>query len=580
MKKQILSASLLAASLIAPQLMLADVNADFQWCRHIDAGTSNMSNVHAIAEAPEGDYYVAADFSKGATTVAWGADDITPVDPLSISYQKGFMAARMAADGSLKWSVVSSRANVYNNSIDIAATPDGGFVMLCLATFEKEGVGAPLLMSFKDALGVDVTVNYEGAPEGKSPYAGVLMKFSAQGAVEWTNVMRGSMGGDDNSIFDANPLNASNVVCDGDGNLYVSGYYKTSVDFGNGVETPKALNGTLNGTTLADTGDAFLVKYNAEGVAQKVLTNGGSAPYATKETMSAVAVDGGKLYCAALVSPLADADYSFMGQPVEISTENKNNIVCGVVDCATLECETVTALKATVSGDVTSHNAQIQSGMVVDDTFYLCGSVQGGYEQDGVSLGTSTGIYPVTGKVGLENMVVALSTADLKARDLYLSGKAIGNDLYVIESADANRLYALGYVMGESICSLREYDLATSELLGETVLSLGSTSLRTAYFNNDTKQLLVTAYAKQLTGFITEKADTDTEAFTAFHGFLYSYSLPDINATSAITAVLPDSDSDAPVEYFNLQGIRVANPAVGSIVIRRQGTSVEKLIVR
>lgn len=38
--------------------------------------------------------------------------------------------------------------------------------------------------------------------------------------------------------------------------------------------------------------------------------------------------------------------------------------------------------------------------------------------------------------------------------------------------------------------------------------------------------------------------------------------------------------SDAPVEYFNLQGIRIANPAAGSVVIRRQGTDIRKFIVR
>ena len=37
--------------------------------------------------------------------------------------------------------------------------------------------------------------------------------------------------------------------------------------------------------------------------------------------------------------------------------------------------------------------------------------------------------------------------------------------------------------------------------------------------------------------------------------------------------------SDAPVEYFNLQGIRVENPAPG-IYIRRQGTAVSKVIVK
>ncbi len=38
------------------------------------------------------------------------------------------------------------------------------------------------------------------------------------------------------------------------------------------------------------------------------------------------------------------------------------------------------------------------------------------------------------------------------------------------------------------------------------------------------------------------------------------------------------SDAAAPVEYFNLQGIRVANPAPGTLLVRRAGSSVAKIV--
>lgn len=38
--------------------------------------------------------------------------------------------------------------------------------------------------------------------------------------------------------------------------------------------------------------------------------------------------------------------------------------------------------------------------------------------------------------------------------------------------------------------------------------------------------------------------------------------------------------ADAPVEYFDLQGIRVSNPQAGQMMIRRQGTNVEKILVK
>ncbi|MDD6026527.1 MAG: hypothetical protein PUD26_08000, partial [bacterium] len=48
---------------------------------------------------------------------------------------------------------------------------------------------------------------------------------------------------------------------------------------------------------------------------------------------------------------------------------------------------------------------------------------------------------------------------------------------------------------------------------------------------------------------------------------------------SGINEVKADIDnSNAPVEYFNLQGMRIAAPVEGQLVIKRQGSKVEKLI--
>lgn len=39
-------------------------------------------------------------------------------------------------------------------------------------------------------------------------------------------------------------------------------------------------------------------------------------------------------------------------------------------------------------------------------------------------------------------------------------------------------------------------------------------------------------------------------------------------------------DANGPVEYYNLQGVRVENPAAGTIVIRRQGNTATKILVK
>ena len=49
-------------------------------------------------------------------------------------------------------------------------------------------------------------------------------------------------------------------------------------------------------------------------------------------------------------------------------------------------------------------------------------------------------------------------------------------------------------------------------------------------------------------------------------------------AESGVVSVLGD-DADVPVEFYNLQGIKVDNPVSG-LYIRRQGRTVEKVIVK
>ncbi len=47
--------------------------------------------------------------------------------------------------------------------------------------------------------------------------------------------------------------------------------------------------------------------------------------------------------------------------------------------------------------------------------------------------------------------------------------------------------------------------------------------------------------------------------------------------TGVQNVAVDNADTDAPVEYYNLQGIRLSQPAAGQIVIRRQGSTVSKI---
>lgn len=60
-----------------------------------------------------------------------------------------------------------------------------------------------------------------------------------------------------------------------------------------------------------------------------------------------------------------------------------------------------------------------------------------------------------------------------------------------------------------------------------------------------------------------------------------TYLLPTLYklASGSSIAAVEAEDADAPVEFYNLQGVRVANPENG-LFIRRQGSKVEKIVIR
>ncbi|MDE6136145.1 MAG: hypothetical protein K2F97_01570, partial [Muribaculaceae bacterium] len=82
------------------------------------------------------------------------------------------------------------------------------------------------------------------------------------------------------------------------------------------------------------------------------------------------------------------------------------------------------------------------------------------------------------------------------------------------------------------------------------------------------------------------KAETDyyyTVSALSDDGTLRSLPSQEIAVTTGAPqsgiADITSTEADAPVEYFNLQGIRIDRPAAGQVVIRRQGTSVRKIII-
>lgn len=76
-----------------------------------------------------------------------------------------------------------------------------------------------------------------------------------------------------------------------------------------------------------------------------------------------------------------------------------------------------------------------------------------------------------------------------------------------------------------------------------------------------------------------EAKDVQTIKFDATATTRISTMTITYDKSTGVNDILTD-DSNAPAEYYNLQGVRVANPAAGNLYIVRQGNKVSKTIVR
>lgn len=86
---------------------------------------------------------------------------------------------------------------------------------------------------------------------------------------------------------------------------------------------------------------------------------------------------------------------------------------------------------------------------------------------------------------------------------------------------------------------------------------------------------------------MTEQAKTRIQNIAAFNEKKEVKGNPTLNWMTAdqieaagVEDVIVDNDENAPVEYFNLQGVRIENPAQGGLYIKRQGKTATKVIIR
>lgn len=161
-------------------------------------------------------------------------------------------------------------------------------------------------------------------------------------------------------------------------------------------------------------------------------------------------------------------------------------------------------------------------------------------------------------------------------------------DIIKINPTDSNnntdypdKYWITGYIVGA--CNDQAFSLVTdaSAITLKTNIVLGTTAESTT----EIIPIQLPSGNVRTSLNLVDNASNLGKQVTVYGNILKYFNMPGVKntseykfGTSAIDAIDAD-DSDAPVEYFNLQGVRVDEPQNG-LYIRRQGSTVTKVIVK
>ncbi|WP_435016113.1 Ig-like domain-containing protein [Tundrisphaera sp. TA3] len=241
-----------------------DASGNLLWARGLVGAAGDVANAHAVAPDGSGGVYAAGSFQERLTV---GATTLTS-DALSDAF-----VARFDANGQALWAVATRGAGASNAEAHGLAVDGSGNVAAA-------GIVAGTV-DFDPGVGV-ASVTSNGS------FDAALWKLSPSGQLLWAR----GIGGPDND-------QATALAGDAAGNLYVTGTFSTSVNFGTAANP-----GVL---TAGGASDIFVAKYGPNGAEVWARGLAGAGASASKGLGIAVAASG-RIHVAGTFQGVVDFD--------------------------------------------------------------------------------------------------------------------------------------------------------------------------------------------------------------------------------------------------------------------------------
>ncbi len=548
-----------------------------EWANMLDGATTAGDQAIDICLNSDNDLYCYATLgtntTSDATDLTYAGDYLytgAPFAGANASANNGnFTLLKTSTSGAREWVVYSVSGDFATNAGGVAPTADGGCIV------------ASKVRHTDGMLDTDITlVDATGATTGlgwtcdKRYYRILLTKISAEGAIEWTRMMVPSTAGATEDDFESDCVSVADIAIDDSGNIFLP------LAFSNTLTVTKADGTTLDITPAnAGTDNFLLLSLDKDGYYSTALTLSGTA--AKTAPLRAITA-GGKLYVAGYI--VGDGTNAVtIGSAEFTPTEVENPfLICAGSD---LSIDWVKAYKGEAVGG--KHAIQNVGLDLVNGTLWFCGQYNLKFTDPDDADKT------VAAQQGAlrEGFIVKLDAATgawLAARDSrddqFSQGGAMAltgltGYLGTLQNPqNQDYIYVIGYVLNANVgVFLRRYDAETLEadLDGEYNLMTqgGAPTYQSAAYDNVNGDIYFTVRGNKA---FTTIDGTETAAPTGWGVLLSKAHIPGMQ--SGISDAIGDTGTDAPVEYYNLQGIRVERPESG-LYIRRQGSTSTKIIL-
>lgn len=584
MKKHLL----IAVASLAAVSVSAQSNADIkcQWSKLIDGATSAGDQSTEVCIGRDGGIYWLGTYgsTEAAPDINFGGELLYtgPAYNAGNSQNNNYTLIKTDADGNLVWKVYSNPGDFSNNAGGIVAVEDGVVTFTKVRYTDGMADKNPTLI---DGSGNATTFSWE---EGDVRcFKMIVTKVSADGAVEWNRLVDFSTEKGPASTRDvwSDVFNVGTCTADAEGNLYVALNLKNPmyVDKADGTKaTVNAVNNTSwNGDPQAACGDFVVLSLDKDGFYRGALTLDGTAAVGYGQR---VTYNNGHIYAQGYIT----GDGSTLKAGDVTLTPSK--IMSPTIICADTDLDIKWA-KSFAGEQVQNKNAlQSTDVSVVGSTLWFCGMANLKFTdpEDATKSWASTQgslregfIVKLDARTG-EWLACRGSREDDWNNPSAIAKTGLTGYMKVFQNVEHPELiYVAGYVMNMNVgVFLREYNAETLEANLESgqnniVTQGGVPSFQTAAYDGEHCSMYVTARGNKA---FKVAGGTDTAAPQSWGILAAKFSLPESMKTAVDDVAVDVENTDAPAEYFDLQGRRVLNPGKGLYIVRR-GNQVTKQIL-